>query len=537
MKLAIYVITENAVKLGARLKKTLSFADLFISEKLKAQCDNALPLSLPLGKFVADKFAQYDGHIFICATGIVTRLISPLINDKKTDPAVVCLDEQASFVISLLSGHRGGANELTQRVAHIVKATPVITTASDVSQSVSVDMLGAPFGWVLDPLCESAITTVSAAVVNSEPVIIAQDAGDKIWWKYDKRMPRHIICHDTLYDIDSCDFAGGILISDKKRPCVSGWENKLVVWHPKSLVLGIGCDRNTPLSTFKVGLAAFSEKFNLSLDSVSAIASIDLKADEVGLLQLSQEMQWPYHTYPADQLDGIEGIETPSDYVKKVTGSNSVAEAAALKLSDTHKLVVAKWAFKLGGFNMTIACCRKVFSESLIQQKRKNRWGEKKHGDVDQPIKINAHGNEVVDGYQCKPMHVDLDRPMLNYRHHILLCEGKRCAQTGTKNLAHDLRGLLKEMGLSKGNQRIKISRTLCVGACRNRSTMVIYERINGDPLSVNNGLWLRKIEAFTEAQWRTLFTTLAENRPVHEVLDAQFIAAVESPSEEKVCG
>ncbi|MEI8631054.1 cobalamin biosynthesis protein [Vibrio sp. PP-XX7] len=99
--------------------------------------------------------------------------------------------------------------------------------------------------------------------------------------------------------------------------------NKVVLWRPRSLVLGLGCDRNTPLPVLLAGLKAFSQQFNLSLDAVQAIASIDLKADEAGLCALSEIMQWPYITYAPGQLDGIEGIENPSDYVKKVTGSNS----------------------------------------------------------------------------------------------------------------------------------------------------------------------------------------------------------------------
>lgn len=562
MKLAIYAITVNGAKQGKRLVKSLPFADLYVSDAAKFESKEAQRLTLPLSHFVAEKFSQYDGHIFICATGIVTRMISPLIKDKKEDPAIVCVDEQANFAISMLSGHRGGANDLTVRVAHIVKATPVITTASDVSESVSVDMLGAPFGWYLDPLSESAITPVSAAVVNDEPIIIVQESGEKNWWKYDKRMPTNILCTHQLEGIDSAKYRGAILISDRLKDINNTerdddqerlnneWQNKLVLWRPKSLILGIGCDRNTPLSTLKAGIRAFSARFNLSLDSVHSLASIDLKADEDGLLELSQLKQWPFVTFAAEELDDIAGIENPSDYVKKVTGSNSVAEAAALKLSKTNQLLVAKWAFKQDGFNMTIACCRREFSESLVQKKRKNWHGQMKHGGEgrhgDENLhsingKVNAYGNEVAEGFECKPKHVDLDRPMLFHRHHLLLCEGKRCAKAGSKNLAHDLRGLVKNMGLSTGDRRIKISRTMCVGACRNRSTLVIYERPfedeNSETPLVNNAQWLRNVEDFSENQWRELFAALAERRPVEHVVEQKYFAAVESPAKETHCG
>ena len=537
MKIAIYAITKHGAKYARQIKQGLPYADLFIAEVGIQDSFQEQLLEFPLSSFVAERFSQFDAHIFICATGIVSRIIAPLIQDKRTDPAIVTLDEQATFAISLLSGHRGGANALTERVAHLVKATPVITTASEVSESVSVDMIGAQFGWYLAAETESAITPVSAAVVNDQAVAIVQEAGEKKWWKYEKRMPAHLVCHDRLEELKRENYQGVLLISDKRELDISNWKNRLVLWRPKSLVLGIGCDRNTPMSVIQSGLEAFSEKFNLSLDSVYALASIDLKADEQGILDIATQKQWPYKTYTPEVLDQVEGIENPSEYVKKVTGSRSVSEAAALKLSKTDKLLVSKWVFKQDGFNMTLSCCRREFSEPLVQQNRKN-WLNKKtrhgHGSTiastSVSAKVNAHGNEVVEGYQCKPKHIDLDRPMLYHSHHILVCEGGRCAKSGSKNLAHDLRGLLKEMGLASGERRIKISRTMCAGACRNRATMVIYQRHEQNKVSDNDALWLKNIESLSEEKWRALFTALADNERVADVLGSEYLATIAAP-------
>ncbi|MGL6314966.1 cobalamin biosynthesis protein [Vibrio sp. WXL103] len=537
-KIAIYAITKQGAKQGQRLKNSLPFAELFVAPIGLTDDMHATPLVRPLSSFIAPRFDQFDAHIFICATGIVMRTIAPLIKDKRTDPAVVCLDEQATFVVSMLSGHRGGANQITHRVAHIVKATPVVTTASDVSENVSADMLGARFGWQLDAACEDAVTKVSAAIVNDQSVIIAQQAGEKNWWQYEKRMPSNILCHHTLNGIDPADFDAALLITDQARPNLTQWQQKVVLWRPKSLVIGIGCDRNTPISTLLAGLEAFSGEFNLSIDSIKSMTSIDLKADEVGLQQLSKLKQWPFTTFTPSQLDNREGIQNPSEYVKKVTGSNSVAEAAALALSQTKQLLVPKWTFKKDGYNMTIACCRLEFAEPLVKHKRKNWWGERKHGRDErhgnamhntQPIKVNLHGSEVVEGYQCKPKHVDLDRPMLFHTHHVLLCEGTRCAKAGAKNLAHDLRGILKRLGLGEGDKRIKISRTMCAGACRNRATMVIYQRATPDEGRLtNHGIWLRGIDEFSESQWRALFKALATHQPLREVIEPRYFAPFE---------
>ncbi|MGF1760357.1 cobalamin biosynthesis protein [Photobacterium sagamiensis] len=524
MKIAIYAITLNGAKQAQRLQRELPFADVFVTEIGREHCPSAAPLTLPLAQFVAPDFHHYDCHICIFATGIVSRIIAPLLQDKRHDPAVICVDDQGQFAIPVLSGHRGGANTMAHRVAQILKATPVVTTASDAANTLSVDMMGAPFGWTLDPKCEAAITSVSAAVVNDQPVLVVQQAGEKNWWPYKRMMPRHIRCHHELADIESEGWQGLVLISDQATPDLyQPWQHKAVLWRPKSLVLGIGCDRNTPLSTIQAGVDAFLAEYNLAPDSVTAIASIDLKADEQALLDLSQQQQWPFVTFSAEQLSTVTGIENPSAYVEKVTGVASVAEAAALKQSQTSKLAVAKWKFKKGSYNMTLACCRIEKEEALVKHNWKNWLGQPS-------AKVNAHGSEVVKGYQCKPKHVDLDRPMLHHRHHLLLCEGGRCSKEGSKNLTHDLRAMLKEMGLASGDNRIKLSRTMCAGACRNRATLVIYERLTSNETPINNGCWLRNIENLSITQWRELFAALAQRVPLTSILEPELIAAIDSP-------
>ncbi len=527
MKTAIYAITVNGAKQAQRLQRALPFADVFVTEVGREQCRSAALLNLPLAAFMADKFSQYDCHICIFAAGIVTRMIAPLLDDKRCDPAVICVDDQGQFAIPLLSGHRGGANTQAQHIAQILKAQPVVTTASDAANTLSVDMLGGPFGWVLDPVCEHAITAVSAAVVNEQPVVVVQQAGERNWWPHKRTMPKSIWCHHQLSDLEIEQWQGMVLISDQAEPDgYAAWQQKAVLWRPKSLVLGIGCDRNTPQAVIQAGISAFLAENNLAAESVAAMASIDLKADESGLVAYSQQHQLPFITFSADQLRDVTGIENPSAYVEKITGVSSVAEAAALKHSRTVKLVAAKWKFKQAGFNMTLACCRIDKEEGLGKHNWKNWLADL----IARSIQINAHGSEVVKGYQCKPKHVDLNRPMLHYRHHILLCEGARCSKEGSKNLTHDLRTMLKEMGLASGDERIKISRTMCAGACRNRATLVIYERLAANETAVNNAIWLRHIEDLSRTQWQALFNTLALRQPLSTVLPSAYIAEIDGP-------
>ncbi|USD66874.1 cobalamin biosynthesis protein [Vibrio sp. SCSIO 43136] len=532
MKIAIYAITLNGAKQANRLAKAFPFADVYVANVGRDECPDAQSLPLPLSEFLPSKFKQYDHHICLFAAGIVTRMLAPLLEDKRSDPGVLCVDDHGQFVVPMLSGHRGGANALAHRVAKVLSATPVVTTASDVAGTISVDLLGAPFGWQLDPRCEQAITKVSAAVVNEQPVLVAQHCGEPTWWAEKKAMPSNIVSTNEpdLSKLSCDDWQGMVLVSDQKEPQgFDDWESKSVLWRPKTLVLGVGCDRNTPAHVIATGITQFLEQFNLSRMSIEQLVSIDLKADEQGLLEYAQASQIPFSTFAPSELDGLEGIENPSDYVKKVTGVSSVAEAAALKASQRNKLLAAKWKFKLDGYNMTLACCRKAYEEPLASKKWKHWLGEKSV--------INAHGSEVVTGYQCKPKHVDLNRPMLYHRYHLLICEGARCAQQGSRNLAHELRQILKSMGLDKGEHRIKISRTHCAGSCRNRAAMVVYqpsrniEQTTTDTLT-NNGIWVRGIDQFSESQWRALFECLKQKQPLQSHLAPEFIAPIENKPE-----
>ncbi len=131
----------------------------------------------------------------------------------------------------------------------------------------------------------------------------------------------------------------------------------------------------------------------------------------------------------------------------------------------------------------------------------------------------NIMGSEVVDGFTCKPKKLDPEKPIMHFKTQIFMCHDERCgAAHKSENLAADLRELLKDMGLAKGENRIKISRTGCFGACRFRSVANIYEntRINGH--ENNNNLWIRNVHKYDESQWRALFTALASNKDIDDL-------------------
>src|SRR5262249_55831467 len=146
------------------------------------------PFALPMGPHLAATFTAYDCHVFVISVGAVVRMIAPLLADKKIDPAVVCVDDDARFAICTLSGHVGRGNDFTARVAAALGAQPVITTASDVRGTLTVDILGRELGWTLDDP-DRNVTRGCAAVVNAAPVAFVQETGEPSFWPLDRALP------------------------------------------------------------------------------------------------------------------------------------------------------------------------------------------------------------------------------------------------------------------------------------------------------------------------------------------------------------
>lgn len=363
---AIYAITKHGVEIAKKIKSSLVDVDLYIANKfMHLAPTDALAFDLPMGPLLKETFADYYCHIHVISVGAVVRMLAPYIVDKKTDPAIICVDDHARFTVCVLSGHVGRGNEFTENIASILNNVPVITTASDVRGTLTVDILGRELGWVLEDM-DRNVTRGCAAVVNEEKVAVIQETGDANWWPLDKKLPENVVCLEHFNKISEFDFDMFLIVSDRtnvKDTHYPFW-NKGIVYHPKSLVLGLGCDRDASFEVVEKGVYHFLEQEKLSINSVVAIASIDLKKDEPALLQLSKKYHWTFITYSPEVLDAVVGIETPSTVVKKFTGTSSVSEAACLLLSGTNRLVMKKEKFSIeeDGKYMTMAIARKSFA-------------------------------------------------------------------------------------------------------------------------------------------------------------------------------
>ena len=256
-------------------------------------------------------WAHYDGLICIMAAGIVVRAIAPLCRDKRIDPCVLVLDEKGQFVISLLSGHLGGGNELARQVAAITGGAAVITTASDVTGHTALDLWAA--GYNLRVQNPQAMARVAARLVNEGEVgfYAGMACG---------RLPADftVVTEPALADI--------VLSYGAFDP--SAHPDALVLC-PCNLYLGLGCNRGTVAADFELAVTDLCAQNRLDRRAIAGIASIDLKADEAGLLQFARENNLPLCFYAAEELNRVEGV-SHSAAVMAATGAQGVAEPAAI---------------------------------------------------------------------------------------------------------------------------------------------------------------------------------------------------------------
>jgi cobalt-precorrin 5A hydrolase len=344
----------------------LGDAELHVSERLAAAAPaGAIAFPLPMRDALAGSFHAHRAHVFVMAIGAVVRMIAPLLRGKGIDPAVVCMDEAGRFAIPVLSGHVGGANALAARIASAVGAQAVLTTASDVQGTLAVDLLGADLGWRLEDPRGNA-TRAAAAVVNGEPVAVVLGDGAPPAWPSAWPRPANATLCASLDEPAVAQAEAALVVTDRVLPCDHPALARAVLYRPRSLVLGLGCDRGAAPELVARGVEAVLASHALALGAVRELASVDLKADEPALLALSARLGCPLRTFGAAALDATPGIERPSDRVSRLVGTRGVAEPAALRAAGAARLLVAKQVYTEpgAGRSLTVAVARAAGSRS-----------------------------------------------------------------------------------------------------------------------------------------------------------------------------
>lgn len=340
IKIAIFYITDKGHKLAERLKTVLPEAAI-------VRYDSSIVSAL---------WAERAGLVFIMASGIVVRTIAPLLKDKKTDPAIVVLDEAGRFAVSLVSGHLGGANEMVREIARFLGGEAVITTASDVNGLPSIDLWAGENNLLIENW--DALPQVGTRYVNNGGLRVYCDIDLKLPFEFLRVVdPRFA---DVIITNRQDVYAGSPRCSITGEGCSTGTCRVKVQVHlrPCNLVIGIGCNSGTSQSEIESAVRQTLKEHNLSFLSIGSIATIDIKGNEPGLRTFVEKYKFAFHTFKADELNNVEGREK-SDVVFKATGAYGVAEPAALVAAETDSLIVSKQ--KKG--NVTVAVTEKKLGE------------------------------------------------------------------------------------------------------------------------------------------------------------------------------
>lgn len=339
MNTAIFAFTENGTRLA------LQISDLFQKDSensvkiytMKKFCslgrENEILYSYikPVSEHVKAAFSS-DALIFIGAVGIAVRMIAPYLHHKTTDPCVLVLDELGNYVIPILSGHIGGGNELALKIAAFLHALPVITTATDINHLFAVDTFASKNNLVIKDM--KIAKEISAALLERQKVGLLSELPFK------GNFPSCLIkCSSEKKPAPP---AYGIHISISDNILTNNYFPNTLYLIPKITVLGIGCRKGTACSQIENAVSSVLREYHISPDSLYAAASIDIKAEEPGLLEFCEKHKLNFTTYAASELEKAVGSFSVSSFVKDITGVDNVCERAALTAACTNQLLIKK---------------------------------------------------------------------------------------------------------------------------------------------------------------------------------------------------
>lgn len=321
--------------------------DLFAAEA------GILPLKNSLAGWTADAFPANDALVFVGACGIAVRAVAPHIKDKTVDPAVVVVDEKGKHAISLLSGHLGGANDITYEIAELIGAEPVITTATDLSQRFAVDDWAKKNHLLIGNI--KLAKEISAAILNGETVGVSSDfpiegelPGQLAYVTAAEGMERKTV-HDRTGPTAGEYPRIGFRISVHES---TGPFEKTLHLIPRTVTAGIGCRKGISPEAVEELLEKVLKEHRIPVKAIEKICSIDIKKEEAALKQLADKLGVPFVVFSAEELEKTAGEFSSSQFVSQITGVDNVCERTAV-LGSRGELIVKKHA--LNGVTVAIA--------------------------------------------------------------------------------------------------------------------------------------------------------------------------------------
>lgn len=329
-KTVIIASTDSGVALGSRVRNEFP-KSVLVSTRHHEQVTRIESIAA----FLEANFTSFDTLIFIGALGICVRSIAPYLRDKTEDPAVINMDDRGMFVQSVVSGHIGGANDITRKLAAAVGAQAVITTSSDLQDIWALDTLAAQFGW--KATASHDMNNIISLFVNNQPTLLLLDIKDKGTAYLEKTLPAFA---DVCYDISRADLSKYALLIAVTYKKYSG-PIPVLYFHPPVLNIGMGCSRDIETELLEASVYQQLAQHQLAPESIRAIGSIDVKHDETAFTALAEKLQVPFVTYTADELN-TQHVANPSEVVMSKLGVHSVSEASAMLLSGNRELLLEK---------------------------------------------------------------------------------------------------------------------------------------------------------------------------------------------------
>lgn len=319
-------------------KKLENISGAEIITKVKCEALPEVSMKGTVKACVDAYFEQVDAIVFVTASGIAVRSVAEHLTHKSKDPAIVCMDECGKHVISLVSGHAGGANALTQMLADVMWATPVITTATDVEGRFSIDEYAREHNLVVTDWAKAKAISAEVLVTGAKPVWVDEAAGSQ----EEEKNACEIRMEQKSTGIDGCENEINVqklqigshqVVITPQDVSVDAQTLQLI---PRCIVAGVGCKKGTPVDKIEHAVQDAFAKAGLRMEALCAVASIDLKKEEAGLLEFCETRNVPFETYAAEELQAVPGTYSASEFVSGVTGVDNVCERSAVKYASEH---------------------------------------------------------------------------------------------------------------------------------------------------------------------------------------------------------
>ena len=351
---AIVAVSRPGAALARQLAPSIAEATLYLERRTggnsSASNEAHRYYDLPLRPVIQDLFSRYGALVVFLPIGATVRLLAPVLGSKRQDPAVVCVDDAGRYVVSVLSGHVGGADALAHRVAESIGAQAIITSASDALDVTAIDLVGRDVGWRIEAT-PTDLTRAAAAVVNGDPVALWIDPEAGVSWPDGTPLSASIFSVTCLSGAQDRRYAAALIVSDRLFALETG--RPLVTYRPPTLVAGVGCRRGVSEDHLRELLLHTLEEHGLAAMSLAKIATADIKADEPGIIALAGSLSLPIETYDGARLNAVadaaatgrsaSGLHRPTaSAAHDLLGVFGVAEPAAMLASGAEGVIVPR---------------------------------------------------------------------------------------------------------------------------------------------------------------------------------------------------